>query len=84
MTSVAYQGEVWTDGSGFATVHLPKEAGPLKPPLRYELRDLEPPTSARITAELKDGRFTIATGQPHVKVAWRITGQPSHQQQEEE
>ena len=73
MDSVAYHGEVWTDGRGFATVRLPVEAGLLDPPLEYELRDLEPPTSARVTAELEDGRFTIATDQPHVKVAWRVT-----------
>jgi len=85
MTSAAYHGEVWTDGSGFATVHLPTGAGPLEPPLAYELRDLEPPSSARITAELKDGHFTIATDQPHVKVAWRISGgHTPHRQQKEE
>ena len=32
----------------------------------------DPPSSARVTAELHNGRFTIATDQPHVKVAWRI------------
>ena len=89
MDNGAYHGEVWTDGSGFATVRLPNEAGPLEPPLEYELRDLEPPSSARVTAELEDGRFTIATDQPHVKVAWRISGRlpagrPSHPRQEEE
>ena len=68
-----YHGEVWTDARGFATVRLPAEAGPLEPPLEYELRDLEPPSSARVTAELEHGRFTIATDQPHVKVAWRIS-----------
>jgi hypothetical protein len=73
MHSVAYRGEVWTDGSGFATVRLPAEAGLLEPPLQYELRDLEPPSRARVTAELANGRFTIATDQPHVKVAWRIS-----------
>ena len=73
MDSVAYHGEVWTDGKGFATVRLPAEAETLRPPLEYELRDLEPPSSARVTAELEDGRFTIATDQPHVKVAWRIS-----------
>jgi hypothetical protein len=73
MHSVAYHGEVWTDGSGFATVRLPAEAGLLEPPLQYELRDLEPPSRARVTAELANGRFTIATDQPHVKVAWRIS-----------
>ena len=84
MDSVAYHGEVWTDGSGFATVRAPAEAGPLEPPLDYELRDLDPPSSARVTAELEDGRFTIATDQPHVKVGWRVTGRSRHRQQEEE
>jgi len=73
-SSASYRGEVWTDGSGYATVRLPAEVGRLEPPLVYELRDLEPPSSARVTAELEDGRFTIATDQPHVKVAWRVMG----------
>src|SRR5438477_11668947 len=67
----SYQGEVWTDGRGYATVRLPAEGGPLEPPPEYELRDPEPPSNARVTAELKDGRFTIATEQPPGKVAWR-------------
>ena len=79
MNGGAYHGEVWTDGNGFATVRLPAEAGLLEPPLEYELRDLEPSSSARVTAELEDGRFTIATDQPHVKVAWRI----SHRNEEQ-
>jgi hypothetical protein len=70
---VAYHGEVWTDARGYATVSLPIEAGLLEPPLEYELRDLEPPSSARVTAELDNGRFTIATDKPHVKVAWWIS-----------
>jgi hypothetical protein len=86
--SASYQGEVWTDARGYATVRLPAEAGPLEPPLEYELRDLEPPSSARITAELENGRFTVATDQPHVKVAWRISGRrpanhAPHRQQKE-
>jgi hypothetical protein len=89
MDSVAYHGEVWTDGTGYATVRLPNEAWPLQPPLEYELRDLEPPSSARVTAELEDGRFTIHTDQPHVKVAWRLRGRrpagyPPHPHREEE
>jgi len=86
---VAYHGEVWTDGRGFAIVRLPAEAGPLEPPLEYELRDLDPPSSARIAAGLKHDRFTIQTDAPHVKVAWRISGrrrasQQPHPQREEE
>jgi hypothetical protein len=72
--TVAYAGEVWTDGRGFASIRLPADAAPLEGPLAYELRDLDPPTSARVTSGLDGGRFTIATAQPHVKVAWRITG----------
>jgi hypothetical protein len=85
--TVSYHGEVWTDGRGYATVRLPAEAV-LEPPLEYELRDLEPASSARLTAGLKNGRFTVATDQPHVKVAWRVSGRSSashrrHRQQEE-
>ena len=80
MDSVAYHGEVWTDGRGFATVRLPAEAGPLEPPLAYELRDLEPASTARVTAELRNGRFTIQTDQPHMKVAWRISRRPEELQ----
>jgi len=69
-----FEGEVWTDGRGFATVRLPADANSLEPPLEYELRDLDPPSSGRITAGLDGGRFTIATEQPHVKVAWRVSG----------
>lgn len=70
----SYHGEVWTDARGYATIRVPADAGPLEPPFEYELRDLDPQSSARITAEFKDGRFTIATEQPHVKVAWQISG----------
>jgi hypothetical protein len=31
--SASYNGEVWTDARGYATVRLPAEAGPLEPPL---------------------------------------------------
>jgi hypothetical protein len=58
---------------GTLAIVVPAEAGLLEPPLDYELRDLEPPSSARVSAELEDGRFTIATDQPHVKVAWRVS-----------
>ena len=75
--TVAYHGEVWTDARGYATVSLPADAGPLEPPLEYALRDLDPPSRARVTAELGDGRFTVATDEPHVKVGWRLTGQRS-------
>jgi len=87
--TVVYRGEVWTDGGGYATVGLPAEACPLEPPVEYELQDLEPPSRARVTGELEDGRFTIHTDEPYVKVAWRLRGRRSaghlpHPHQEEE
>jgi hypothetical protein len=72
MDIVAYHGEVWTDARGYATVSLPDGAEALEPPVEYDLRDLEPPSTARVTGELKDSRFTIRTDEPHVKVAWRL------------
>jgi hypothetical protein len=82
--TVAYHGEVWTDARGYATVRLPGDVAQLGPPHEYELRDLEPPSTARVTAALRDGRFTIATDQPHVKVSWRVTGHRPIDNSEEE
>jgi hypothetical protein len=70
---VAFSGEVWTDARGYATVALPRTAGRLHAYLEYELRPFAPGVTASIAAELSDGRFTIATDEPHVKVAWRVT-----------
>jgi len=69
--STDYHGEVWTDGRGYATVTLPA-AAPL-PPVEYALQPLGGEISVRIAVELREGRFTIATDHPHVKVAWRIS-----------
>ena len=82
--SASYDGEVWTDARGYATVRLPDDLAQPEPPLEYELRDLEPPSTARVTEPLRAGRFSIATDQPHVKVAWRLSGHRPDRQQEEE
>jgi len=78
-----YEGEVWTDGRGYATVDLPADAGSMPTGLEYTLRAIDPACGTCVVAEPWDGRFVIATDQPHVKVAWRITGhrpagQPPH------
>src|SRR5262245_55930578 len=71
---LVYTGEVWTDARGYATVALPRSAGRLHGDLDYELRPSAPAVTATVAAQLVDGRFTIATDEPHVKVAWRVTG----------
>jgi hypothetical protein len=72
--AVAFSGEVWTDARGCATVALPRGAGHVHGSLEYDLRPFVRGVSAWIAAELSDGRFTIETDKPHVKVAWRVSG----------
>ena len=71
--SPAFSGEVWTDARGYATVALPRSAGALHGDVEYELRACAPAVNATVVAEFLDGRFTIATDEPHVNVAWRVT-----------
>ncbi len=72
-----YSGEVWTDARGYATVALPRAAGRLHGDVAYELRPFTDGVVAEIAAELIDGRFTIGTDEPHVKVTWRVRGRPA-------
>ena len=71
-TDVSFHGEVWTDARGQATVSLPEDAYPPRAELEYGLRAIEGESGVRVVAGLREGRFTIATDQPHVKVAWRV------------
>ena len=68
---IEYAGEVWTDARGRATVALPDPAKAAASELRYELRASDPRIGARVVSELIDGRFTIETDEPNVRVAWR-------------
>ena len=43
-------------------------------PVEYQLHNLEGGGGARVSGELTDGRFAIETDEPHVKIAWRVTG----------
>jgi hypothetical protein len=82
---VAFSGEVWTDARGYATVALPRWCGQMHANATYELRPFTPGVTAKVAAELMDGRFTIETDEPHVKVAWRVTGRrPQRPTKEEE
>ena len=85
-TDVSFHGEVWTDARGQATVSLPEDACPPQAELEYTLQAIDGRSGVRVVAGLSEGRFTIATDQPHVKVAWRISGcqpaVPSHLQHE--
>jgi len=69
----SYSGEVWTDGEGRAVVVMPQFVRAHQAGFEYELTAIDSPCSARVAEEIADDRFTIATDEPHVKVAWRIT-----------
>ena len=70
---LSFHGEVWTDARGQATVSLPLDAYPPQAELEYALQPIDGESGVRLTSELREGLFSIATDQPHVKVAWRIS-----------
>jgi hypothetical protein len=69
MAQEVCSGEIWTDAHGFAAVTLPALA---EGDLVVEARALADGVNAEVTTELRRRRFTVATSEPHVKVAWRV------------
>jgi hypothetical protein len=69
----SYSGEVWTDADGCAVVVLPAFVRSHRAGFDYKLTPVDSECSAVVAEEITDQRFTIATDQPHVKVAWRVT-----------
>jgi hypothetical protein len=70
MAQAVYGGEVWTDERGRATVVLPGFLRGRELAYEYELHPLGPGT---VHATLLDGRLTITSNPPHMKVTWRLT-----------
>ena len=71
-TGISFHGDVWTDARGRATVSLPRDAYPPGAELEYALHAIDGGGGVRLVAGLRAGRFTIATDEPYVKVAWRV------------
>jgi hypothetical protein len=71
--SWSYTGEVWTDGDGRAVVVLPPFVRSHRSGFDYEVSAHSSGSSAVVTDEIVEDRFTITTEEPHVKVAWRVT-----------
>jgi hypothetical protein len=72
MAQATYSGEVWTDAHGFAAVVLPSDADGST---EIELTVLADGVSAEVTSGSNRRRFAVATSEPHVKVAWKVTAQ---------
>jgi hypothetical protein len=69
----SYSGEVWTDDEGRALIVLPNFVRGHRAGFEYRLTPVGSDCAARVTEEIANGRFAIATDRPHIKVAWRVT-----------
>ncbi|HMS56901.1 MAG TPA: hypothetical protein PKA27_16030 [Fimbriimonadaceae bacterium] len=70
-----YDGTVILDEQGEATVTMPDWFEALNREFRYQLTSIGGPgRDLYVASELKDGKFSIAGGQPGLKVSWQVTG----------
>jgi len=70
-----YNGNVVLDGNGEATVTMPDWFGALNRDFRYQLTAIGAPgPNLYIAQEVSGNTFTIAGGQPGMKVSWQVTG----------
>jgi hypothetical protein len=70
-----YDGIATLDGSGLATVALPDWFEAVNGDFRYQLTAVGAPgPNLHIAQEISNNQFTIAGGQPGMKVSWLVTG----------
>lgn len=69
-----YNGNVTTDGRGFATVKMPDYFEALNRDFRYQLTVIGQFAQAIVSQKLSSGEFVIQTNLPHVEVSWQLTG----------
>jgi hypothetical protein len=69
-----YNGNVTTNESGEVWVELPEYFEALNTDFRYQLTVIGQFAQAIVGEEIRDGRFSIKTDQPFVKVSWQVTG----------
>jgi len=69
-----YNGNVTTNKQGVAVVILPSYFEALNRDFRYQLTVIGRFAEAIVAKEISQGRFTIKTNRPGVKVSWQVTG----------
>jgi hypothetical protein len=69
-----YNGNVVTGANGRAAIRLPRYFPALNRDFRYQLTVIGAMAQAVVEGEIENGRFTIRTSQPRVKVSWQVTG----------
>jgi hypothetical protein len=69
-----YNGNVITDGTGFAEVVLPEYFETLNRDFRYQLTVIGQFAHAIVAEKVHGNRFAILTDKPVVEVSWQVTG----------
>lgn len=69
-----YNGNVVLEQDGSAVVTMPDWFEALNKDYRYQLTCIGGFAPVYVAEELADGRFTIAGGEPGMKVSWQVTG----------
>ncbi|XZF13669.1 hypothetical protein ACTHGU_17960 [Chitinophagaceae bacterium MMS25-I14] len=69
-----YNGNITTDGNGYATVELPDYFNALNKDFRYQLTVIGSFAQAIVSQEVSGNQFVIQTNLPNIKVSWQVTG----------
>lgn len=69
-----YNGNIVTNGEGYATIQLPEWFEALNKDFRYQLTVIGQFAQAIVAEEVENNRFVIRTDKPNVKVSWQVTG----------
>jgi hypothetical protein len=69
-----YNGNVILDANGEATVELPAYFEALNGDFRYQLTCIGGFAPVYVAQEISGNQFTIAGGEPGMKVSWQVTG----------
>ena len=69
-----YNGNIVTDGSGYARVKLPEWFEALNKDFRYQLTVIGEFAQAIVYEKISNNHFSIKTDKPNVEVSWQVTG----------
>ncbi|MBK7629191.1 MAG: hypothetical protein IPJ23_00305 [Ignavibacteriales bacterium] len=69
-----YNGNIITDGSGYATVTMPNWFEALNQDFRYQLTVIGDFAQAIVSQKIQNNQFIIRTDKPNIEVSWQVTG----------
>ncbi|MBK7631921.1 MAG: hypothetical protein IPJ23_14680 [Ignavibacteriales bacterium] len=69
-----YNGNVITDGSGYATITMPDWFEALNQDFRYQLTVIGDFAQAIVSQKIQNNQFIIRTDKPNIEVSWQVTG----------